>query len=548
MAAKFQTGFSTLPSFKWFVVWACIAVLTGISIISTAFGFRVVAGADSGEYLILAWAMSLVVMVFQIAALHSLINTTSIRRKAASLFVYLLLFGTSVGFGVGFWGERMNAKTFAIRDFTDSVIQLDRGLKSAKARLTDVRQNLESLVVYSSQAKLQEESQGGTFLNSPEGPGPRMHLRRTDAQTSNSFLTQCLDVEQKLALVESHLEEMEAEFEPSDVDAFESQLRHESSTIRAVLEASVFTNLNEWLAERVALGQNGLPHEDKILNIADPALERLALNIKTSISRLPEPPEVDALFRPGGKESVRMVFDRVADAVVTVVSFRPPTWQEINQRRTRDLRTFRSSAQASLQDGNELDPIAIVMGCLIDILIAVGVFVAPSRSSRKPRDLMPHMEILAEVILALYGDHDRSCISEVPPRARIRAFCGDNLGPLISTALTRDRKGRYHLSAQADMDLEDALTLQRFADLLVHSGLAEEAPFQPPFVDIHGIKESIHGAVGRSHERTPDIIPFLEPEALRIHARLSDEDFRKRLDVEYERLSSPELLSMQVEA
>lgn len=243
-----------------------------------------------------------------------------------------------------------------------------------------------------------------------------------------------------------------------------------------------------------------------------------------------------------------MVFDRVADAVVTAASFRPPTWQEINQRRTRDLRTFRSGTQGSLHDENELDPIAIVMGCLIDILIAVGVFVAPSRSSRKPRDLEPHMEILADVILALYGDREDGRIVEVPPRARIRAFCGDNLGPIISTALTRDRKGRYHLSALDDMDLEDERTLQRFADLLVHSGLAEEAPFRPPLFDIHGLKESFRTAVGKSRGRTPDIIPFLEPEALKIHARLSDADFRKRLDEEYEQLNLPELMSMRAEA
>ncbi|KAB2849237.1 MAG: hypothetical protein F9K44_08585, partial [Hyphomicrobiaceae bacterium] len=136
----------------------------------------------------MAVAMLQIMIVWLLDQLFSPINAGI---KGLYVVGYLFLTLISVGFAFGFYWKVLESKSEATRAAETSFGQVQSGLNAAVTRLEQLTTTLTALTAISNEKATQEAANGNSCPGSRPGQGPRMAMRKADAERfafANTFV------------------------------------------------------------------------------------------------------------------------------------------------------------------------------------------------------------------------------------------------------------------------------------------------------------------------------------------------------------------------
>jgi len=510
---------------SWFgIVWLGVIALTALSAVSTQYGFETVLnGGDAGvpHY---AWALSIAVMALQVAAWDRVKRSTAWPRRMGALVFALLLMSTSVILGIGFWNERIDADNFARTDFTANAGAMQEYCAGLMSSLRVVGPSLQDLADYSAEMAYQEEHEGGTFLGSVPGPGPRMRLRKSDNEMLSNSRSLVEALSESVGARGIELQGLIANFSPDDVTGAEQSLIRLNSDLNSYVDSPVFTGLRDFLTERILLGQSGLDEDGQVLNVQDPSFEARAKAVISAIDGLPEKVKQTPIFSPGGVESVRLVLNSTIDAIAGGFSFRRPTAEEINAERSYRLPVIQRGESAGLAPSYTVDRLATSLGWLIDILIAISVFVSPAWPTRHSYG-DPHVSRLASVIRNRVDPEQAKLLAAVPDPDLLQVFLGRQVGEEILPYVRWGWDGACQIEIPERDDSAQALAVTRLTALAAFLPGGSEVIPEQPFGGVRRGVERWRGLFWRDQEYKLRVVTPLGKAEWIIIGRLGDVDF-----------------------
>lgn len=514
----------------WFcVIWLGVVTLTALSAVSTQYGFETVLNDGEAGVPHYAWALSVAVMALQVAAWDRVKRSNGWAKRMGALVFAFLLMATSVVAGVGFWAERIDADNFAVEDFTANTSGMQEFSANLLSALGVVRSNLQDLAEESAEKAVVEEREGGTFLGSAPGPGPRMRLRKSDNETLNTHLKGVHGLIESAGIHNSELQGLISSFDPDNVEQAEQSLVRLQAILNSHVDSAVFAALRDYLSWRIEIGRIGLESNGQFLDVADQGFENKAKAVLTAIDGLPEKVVLKKIFTPGGIESVRLVLNTTIDAIAGVFSFNRLTADEINADRAQDLPLIQRGESIDAEPVYSVDRLAIALGWLIDILIAISVFVSPAWPIRHTYG-DPHISRLASVIRHRVDPEQAKLLAGVSDPHLLQVFLGREVGEEILPYLRWGWDGVCQIRIPERDDSAKGQAVARLAALAAFLPGGSEVIPEQAFVGMRRGVDRWRGLLWKDHEDKLRVVTPLGKTEWIIIGRLGDPDFWDGID------------------
>ena len=514
----------------WFcVIWLGVITLTALSAVSTQYGFETVLNGGEAGVPHYAWALSFAVMALQVAAWDRVKRSKGWPKRVGALVFAFLLMATSVIFGVGYWAERIDADNFAVDDFTANTSGMQEFSANLLSALGVVGSNLQDLAEESAEKAVVEEREGGTFLGSAPGPGPRMRLRKSDNETLNAHLKGVHGLIESAGIHNAELQGLISSFNPGNVKLAEQSLVRLRAVLNSHVDSPVFVALRDYLSWRIETGKNGLQSNGQLLDVEDQGFENKANAVLTAIEGLPEKVVLTKIFAPGGIESVRLVLNSTIDAIAGVFSFQSLTAEEINADRTQRLPNIQRGESIDAASAYSVDRLAISLGWLIDILIAISVFVSPAWPIRHTYG-DPHISRLASVIRHRVDPEQAKLLSGVSDPDLLQVFLGREVGEEILPYLRWGWDGVCQIRIPERDDSAKGQAVTRLAALAAFLPGGSEVIPEQPFIGVRRGVDRWRGLFWKDHEHKLRVVTPLGKTEWIIIGRLGDPDFWDGID------------------
>jgi len=355
-----------------------------------------------------------------------------------------------------------------------------------------------------------------------------MRLREGDAETLEMYQQRFAAIADSFRVQKANVSDLLVGFDPTDIHGMEHRLDRSANQLTSYLNHPVISGLQGFLETRVVLGREGLPHEDRIIDVTDVGFENRAQSCLQAIDQMPSQVEIPRIFVTGGVETTKLVLEKTLESLGSLFRLRSSDPAQLNVERREALLAARSGDVDSPVRTYELNPVAVIMGWLIDILIAIAVFVVPARVNRR-QVTMPHVNTLALVIRNAIEDGRQSWVSGIGSFDLLVAFVGDHVSEVLPSTIRRDSDGKWHIMVTADESLPGIRAAQRLGDLFVLSGFAKEVTLRVRITIIQRVKNAVDGVLGRTPDIESDVVLEAGGAALRTFARTVDKDFRDRL-------------------
>ena len=343
-----------------------IVLIVGLSLlawISTYTGMLELIQANLGEVSLvekvaigMAVAMLQIMIVWLLDQLFSPINAGI---KALYVVGYLFLTLISVGFAFGFYWKVLESRSEATRSAETSFGQVQTGLNAAVTRLEQLTATLTALTTISNEKAAQEAANGNSCPGSRPGQGPRMAMRKADAerfQFASNF------VQGRVDAVKADVKVLDADLQKilkDDKSIVDSRTGTRNDFIRGMGrkldEVTVRYNalrtdpqlrqVRADLAERAekttfADTRNGT------YSCPDPQLQSALRGVVAAIDGLPnlEKPKVTTTE---GSEAVIEAFRRLTTTLFGVMQFKmPPSPEELRDQQRKAVQSVEASEKA----------------------------------------------------------------------------------------------------------------------------------------------------------------------------------------------------------
>jgi len=451
-------------------------------------------------------------------------NSKTLSHRLGALIMAIGLMSTSVIFGIGFWSERIDADNFAQDDFETNVEMLQTHEAELMSSLEILRPTLQELADYSSQMAKLEYRVGGTFPGSPPGPGRRMQLRKSDNTTLSMYRSRIETLIDSVGHRGLRLRHLAVHFRPEDVTSAKLSLGSLRTDLNSYAGSPVFSGLTEFLSDRIKLGRAGLTYKgSKKLNVNDIGFESRARLVLGAIGQIPENVELIRIFNPGGVESVRLVLNSTLEGLTQALSFRRPTHQELNADRRNKLREIQSGGTTASDPEYTVDRLAVALGWLIDILIAISVFVTPTWPKLHSYG-EPQICRFATVIRSMVGGSQTLALINVSDPDLLRSFVGADISGEIHSYIRRDPGGCTIEVLESD-DSATGIAMTRLASLATFLPGGSELFFEQGFAAIRRTFGHWNRIIGRDYRYRIRVGTDLGKAHWTIIERLQDADF-----------------------
>ncbi len=548
MKTRSKSHISRWNDVPFFVGWFCIIVLTCLSSITTQRGFATVLPANEANFFILSWLLSGAVMSLQLLALVAFKKSKSLPHRILIAAALALTFTTSVGSGRSAYDDWRNGGARALAGFQAGCTGLERSIAECETAVDLLVQNLSDLAADNMKKAAIERDEGGTFAGSLPGPGPLMRLREARAQTSARLVQQVSSIGDSLRAERSRLAILRTEFDPKRPRFMENRLVQRAIRVNAYLDHPVFDGLESNLKAEIAIGQKGLRDEGRILDAYDAGFESSALICLQAIERIPTDVTVPHIYSTGGDESLELVFDETANYLASLFRLRPASPAQINAERRDALQSMNRGNAEEAGSQYRLHPLSLFAACLTDILLAIGVYVVPSRPDRRRFTLPPVSDLVGTIRSALEGGQ-LAWAAGVNDFDLLRAFVGSYVSEALHSVVFRDTDGRLHIVATKGASTPEIRAAQRYGYLLVLCGRATEVVVKADHSVFDRIWATVDRMRGRKTELESNIVVDMSDAAFWTSMRLLDQDFRDRLlECEYSEPSGDNLKALEAEA
>lgn len=340
-----------------------IAGLSLLAWISTYTGMLELIQANLGEVSLvekvaigMAVAMLQIMIVWLLDQLFSPINAGI---KALYVVGYLFLTLISVGFAFGFYWKVLESRSEATRSAETSFGQVQTGLNAAVTRLEQLTSTLTALTTISNEKAAQEAANGNSCPASRPGQGPRMAMRKADAerfQFASNFVQGRVDaVKADVKILDADLQKILKD-DKSIVDArtgtrndfirnMGRKLDEVTVRYNALRTDPQLRQVRADLAERAekttfADTRNGT------YSCPDPQLQSALRGVVAAIDGLPslEKPKVTTTE---GSEAVIEAFRRLTTTLFGVMQFKlPPSPEELREAQKKAVQSIEASEKA----------------------------------------------------------------------------------------------------------------------------------------------------------------------------------------------------------
>jgi hypothetical protein len=363
--------------------------LSALAWVSTYTGMLELIQANLGEVSLIekiciggAVAMLQVMIVWLLDQMFSPIHFTT---KTLYTIGYVFLSLISVGFAFGFYWKVLESRTESTRSAETSIGQVQNALTGAETRLDQLTSTLVTLAGVSTQKAEQEAANGNSCPGSKPGMGPRMAMRRTDAE---KFTFASNFVKGRGDLVKT------------DIKALEGDLQRILKGDRSIIDAKSGTR-NEFMRgmgrklDETVTRYNALRTDPQLRQIRvdaaeraerttfpdtkggtyscpDASLQSALRGVVAAIDQLPTL-EKPKLHSTEGSEAVIEAFRRLTTTLFALPSFRlPPSPEELRAQQLKAVQSVENNA-AAMQKAINLD--AAGLGKRDYIPLGIAVFV-----------------------------------------------------------------------------------------------------------------------------------------------------------------------------
>jgi hypothetical protein len=344
-----------------------VALMVGLSILawgSTYTGMLELIQANLGEVgmvekvaTALAVAMLQIMIVWLLDQMFSPIHASI---KAFYIVGYLFLTLISVGFAFGFYWKVLESRSASTSSAESSIGSVQSALRGAETRLDQLVSTLEALTAISTQKADQESANGNSCPGSKPGAGPRMAMRRGDAE--------------KFSFASNFVKGRSGQVK-GDVKTLDTDLQRILKDDKSIVDAKTGTR-NDFLKgmgrklEETTTRYNALRTDPQLRQIRQDAAERAekttfpdtkggtyacpdgqlqsALRgVVAAIDQLPslEKPKIAATE---GSEAVIEAFRRLTMTLAGALQFKlPPTPEELREKQTKAVQAMENPAAAA---------------------------------------------------------------------------------------------------------------------------------------------------------------------------------------------------------
>lgn len=344
-----------------------LALIVGLSIlawVSTYTGMLELIQANLGEVGMvekvatgLAVAMLQIMIVWLLDQMFSPIHASI---KAMYIVGYLFLTLISVGFAFGFYWKVLESRSASTSSAESSIGSVQSALRGAETRLDQLVSTLEALTAISTQKADQESANGNSCPGSKPGAGPRMAMRRGDAE--------------KFSFASNFVKGRSGQVK-GDVKTLDTDLQRILKDDKSIVDAKTGTR-NDFLKgmgrklEETTTRYNALRTDPQLRQIRQDAAERAektafpdtkggtyacpdgqlqsALRgVVAAIDQLPslEKPKIAATE---GSEAVIEAFRRLTMTLAGALQFKlPPTPEELREKQTKAVQAMENPAAAA---------------------------------------------------------------------------------------------------------------------------------------------------------------------------------------------------------
>lgn len=343
-----------------------LLLIVGLSLlawISTYTGMLELIQANLGEVgLVEKVAIGMAVAMLQIMIvwlLDQLFSPINAGVKALYVVGYLFLTLISVGFAFGFYWKVLESRSEATRSAETSFGQVQTGLNASVTRLEQLTATLTALTTISNEKAAQEAANGNSCPGSRPGQGPRMAMRKADAerfQFASNFVQARVDqVKADVKILDSDLQKILKD-DKSIVDSrtgtrndfirnMGRKLDEVTVRYNALRTDPQLRQVRADLAERAekttfADTRNGT------YSCPDPQLQSALRGVVAAIDGLPmlEKPKVTTTE---GSEAVIEAFRRLTTTLFGVMQFKlPPSPEELRDQQRKAVQSVETSEKA----------------------------------------------------------------------------------------------------------------------------------------------------------------------------------------------------------
>ena len=344
-----------------------LALIVGLSIlawVSTYTGMLELIQANLGDVGMvekvatgLAVAMLQIMIVWLLDQMFSPIHASI---KAIYIVGYLFLTLISVGFAFGFYWKVLESRSASTSSAESSIGSVQSALRGAETRLDQLVSTLEALTAISTQKADQESANGNSCPGSKPGAGPRMAMRRGDAE--------------KFSFASNFVKGRSGQVK-GDIKTLDTDLQRILKDDKTIVDAKTGTR-NEFLKgmgrklEETTTRYNALRTDPQLRQIRQDAAERAektsfpdtkggtyacpdgqlqsALRgVVAAIDQLPslEKPKIAATE---GSEAVIEAFRRLTMTLAGAMQFKlPPTPEELREKQAKAVQAMENPAAAA---------------------------------------------------------------------------------------------------------------------------------------------------------------------------------------------------------
>lgn len=257
---------------------AGILLFSGVSAVATFDGL-----SSISQNLAFAVAMTVAVQLAILWTAFLFFNMHGFTRRSIAAAVYGLAVLLSVGYGYGFWYDRLSGAAHRQADFRAAYEELVEPLAARAIAFRDFARQATEIATYSQERHAEEVRDGGTCgVSSPPGPGPLARRRAADSDLFSAMVPE--------------LQRLAGEMEALVVKARESARAQEELTMGQIRAEALALDRNSVLerwrraaAERLEIGRSGWIENGLEHRCPDATLEqRLEAALAVSLPELPD--------------------------------------------------------------------------------------------------------------------------------------------------------------------------------------------------------------------------------------------------------------------
>lgn len=445
---------------------------------STYYGFRSTY-AYHAEKAWLTWFLPIFitfgVQILLIASVLKLKRSRGLMRRFAWVVMIVLAMMISTGYGISYWDEAIGARE-RIEVKADGIAYtametLGKGISTFD---TFVRAT-EDLAEHSEKMAEREDKSGNSCgCTVRKGQGPRWRKRMSDLHTMRSHIPHIRGLRDSLNYVYNNMIDRIEDFDVHDVESFSKSFKIDILRANKFIGDEQIAILDGWLVKRLKQNEDGFFDDGKKYTCPDPILKEKMLELRSAIdhlSPLPNPGEI-RIDGSNAIESIKYVYGAFKNALL----FMPKSTEQLEAERREKI----NSPSVDEDSSKKVEPVAILIGCTVDLLIILVGFLYGPTGGSSPDPNTPLLGNAAETLkkMLVRPEYKRLLLSYISMNKDT-----EDLGRFLRKYMTLLPDGRYIIGFDSeDIESVERDTIIEMLDLWTIDKLVKEIdPKKEPY-------------------------------------------------------------------